>query len=239
MTDLTLVTAGKIEIVQSLQQMTLGFAESMTPGQAARLDTSVGKWTKSNATSEAEARMWGVLASKDGAGAAGTVVHRGLLDGYDLSGLDYDADVWLSGTDGGLSDTKPGANEIQTVTIGGSPTGGTFDLIFDGQTAAGIAYNATAAAVEAALELLSTIGQGNVQVTGSAGGPYTVEFVGALAGKNQPAMTIDITDLTGGTPTGTIATATAGVSAVRVGRVVPGTAVNLGTAYDKLLSVEL
>ncbi|MGW4119889.1 hypothetical protein [Nocardia sp. NPDC004711] len=61
-----------------------------------------------------------------------------------------------------------------TVTIGGSPTGGTFPLTFNGQTASGIAYNATAAAVQTALEALSSIGAGNVTVTGSAGGPYTV-----------------------------------------------------------------
>lgn len=104
MADLSLVTTGKIEIVRSLEQFTLGFSESMTPGQAARLDTSNGKFTKSNGTNAAEARMLGVLASKDGAGAAGTVVRKGILDGYDLSGLNYDAAVYLSDTDGALAD---------------------------------------------------------------------------------------------------------------------------------------
>src|SRR5881397_2027559 len=32
------------------------------------------------------------------------------------------------------------ANEVQTATMGGSPTGGTFTLTFDGQTTAAIAY---------------------------------------------------------------------------------------------------
>lgn len=70
-----------------------------------------------------------------------------------------------------------------TVTIGGSPTGGTFPLSFGGQTASGIAYNATAAAVQSALEALSSIGSGNVTVTGSAGGPYsvTINAVGTLS----------------------------------------------------------
>ncbi|MCU1640914.1 MAG: hypothetical protein JWN03_1189 [Nocardia sp.] len=69
-----------------------------------------------------------------------------------------------------------------TVTIGGTPTGGTFPLTFNGQTATGIAYNAAASAVQTALEALSTIGTGNVTVTGSAGGPYTVAInrVGVL-----------------------------------------------------------
>jgi len=89
-------------------------------------------------------------------------------------------------------------NEIQTVTISGAPTGGTFSLLFAGQLAAGIAFNATAATVQAALQALSTIGSGNATVTGSAGGPWTVTFAGALGNLNQPLMTA-INSLTGGT----------------------------------------
>src|SRR5262245_46081762 len=62
-----------------------------------------------------------------------------------------------------------GTNEVQTVTITGSPTGGTFTLTFGGQTTAPIAYNATAVQVQAALEALSTIGFPNVRVTGGPG----------------------------------------------------------------------
>lgn len=69
-----------------------------------------------------------------------------------------------------------------TVTIGGSPTGGTFTLSVGAQTTAAIAYNATASAVQSALAALSTVGTGNVQVTGSAGGPYTVAFDAAVTG---------------------------------------------------------
>lgn len=69
---------------------------------------------------------------------------------------------------------------IQTVTLTGTPTGGTFRLTYDGQSTSALAYNASAATVDAALEALSTIGTGNVAVTGSAGGPYTVTFGGTL-----------------------------------------------------------
>ncbi|MCM6777930.1 hypothetical protein NDR87_31470 [Nocardia sp. CDC159] len=89
------------------------------------------------------------------------------------------------------------SNEIQTVALTGSPTGGTFTLTFSGQTTANIAYNAAAAAVESALEALSTIGTGNIAVTGS--GPWACEFVGDLAGVNQPLMTGSGAGLTGGT----------------------------------------
>jgi hypothetical protein len=53
-------------------------------------------------------------------------------------------------------------NEVQSLAISGTPTGGTFRLAFKSVSTANIAYNATAAAVQAALEALSTIGSGNV-----------------------------------------------------------------------------
>lgn len=92
-----------------------------------------------------------------------------------------------------------GNNEIQVVTLGGTTaTGGTFTLTYAGQTTGAIAYNASAATVEAALEALSNIGAGDVTVTGSAGGPYTVEFTGALAATNVAVITSDASSLTGG-----------------------------------------
>jgi NHL repeat len=76
-------------------------------------------------------------------------------------------------------------NEKEIVTIGGAPTGGTFSLTFttpnpspSSATATAIPFNATAAEVQGKLEALSNIGAGNIAVSGSAGGPYTVEFTG-------------------------------------------------------------
>lgn len=68
-----------------------------------------------------------------------------------------------------------------------SPTGGTFRIVFSGVTdeiTAELAYNANAAAVQAALEALPSIGAGNVTVTGGPlGSTLTVTFGGDLAGK--------------------------------------------------------
>lgn len=97
-------------------------------------------------------------------------------------------------------------NEIQTLTEGGAGLT-SFTVTYSGQTTASLAAAATAAQVQAALEALSTIGAGNVVVTGNAGGPYTVNFQGALAGTDVAAMT---TTPTGGTGTVTVATTTAG-----------------------------
>jgi hypothetical protein len=109
----------------------------------------------------------------------------------------------------------PAVNEKQSVTITGSPTGGTFTLTYSGQTTAAIAYNANAAAVQSALEALSNIGVGDVTVTGGAlpGTAVVVEFTGALAGTNVSQMTAS-SSLTGGSsPAVTIATTQGGAAA--------------------------
>lgn len=105
-----------------------------------------------------------------------------------------------------------GTNEVQTVTLNNA-TGGTFTLTFSGQTTAAIPYNATAAAVQSALEALSNIGVGDVVVAGSAGGPYTITFQGALGSTNVAQLTSSAASLTSGsTATISHATTTPGVA---------------------------
>jgi len=107
--------------------------------------------------------------------------------------------------------TGAGTSEVQTVTISGAPTGGDFVLVFGGDATTDLAFNATASAVQSALEALPGIGAGNVAVAGSAGGPYTVTFVDAV---NVAALTASGASLTGGSsPSVTIATATQGGTA--------------------------
>ena len=101
-------------------------------------------------------------------------------------------------------------NEVQVITLANAPTGGTFTLTYSGQTTSAIAYDASAATVDAALEALSNIGAGDVAVTGAAGGPWTVTFGTALAGTNVPEMTGSGALLTGGSvQTFAVATVTA------------------------------
>lgn len=92
-----------------------------------------------------------------------------------------------------------GANEKQQIELPSGVTGGTFTLTFDGQTTSGIAYNASAATVQSALEALSNIDSGDVEVTGSAGGPWTVEFKATYAATDVPTITMDSSSLTAGT----------------------------------------
>lgn len=109
-------------------------------------------------------------------------------------------------------DNVPGTNEVQTLTITGTPSGGTFTITYDGQTTSAIAYNAAAAAVQSALEALSNIAVGDVTCGGGAlpGTPVTITFGGSLAGTDVPLATTT-SSLTGGSsPTVTIALTTAG-----------------------------
>lgn len=115
-------------------------------------------------------------------------------------------------------------SEVQTVTITGTPTGGTFTLTAGGETTAGIAYNATASAVKAALAALPSITAADVAVTGGPGPgtPYVVAFRGQFAGENVAQMTASATNLTGGSsPAVTVTTTTAGGSSAESGLDVP------------------
>lgn len=110
--------------------------------------------------------------------------------------------------------TASNANEVQTLTITGTPTGGTFKLKFRGYTTATIAYNAIASAVVTALEALPTIGTGGVTATGGPlpGTPVVITFASQLGNQNVPTLVISTPAFTGGTtPVATIAVTTPGV----------------------------
>lgn len=146
------------------------------------------------------------------AGAPTHVILTGPADGKPFT---VTSSTTNSGTFGvAVTTDTPGSaatNEKQIIDLAGSPSGGTFTLTYDGQTTGAIAYNASAATVDAALEALSNIGAGDVTITGNAGGPWTVEFTAALAGVNVPLLTGSGASLTGGA-TVTVATTTQGAA---------------------------
>lgn len=110
----------------------------------------------------------------------------------------------------GVGPLVPGVSEVQTVTITGAPTGGNFQLTFDGQTTIAIGYNSPAADVQGALNSLSNLD--GVTVSGAGGGPYTVTFPASMG--DVPQMTGDGSGLTGGTaPAVVVATTTPGEEA--------------------------
>lgn len=98
-------------------------------------------------------------------------------------------------------------DEVQQLTITGSPTGGTFTLSFDGQTTAAIAFNATPDAVQTALRALSNIADDQVFCYGSQlpSGTITIHFANAYGASNVPVLTSADT-LTGGSTPATVIT---------------------------------
>ncbi len=107
-----------------------------------------------------------------------------------------------------------GTNEVQTITITGSPAGGTFRLSKSGQRTGDLAHDISTADMQTALRALTSIGSGNVNVSGSAGTEYVVEFVGDLAKLSVSLIKVNRNQLTGGTdPEVTVEETTPGVSA--------------------------
>jgi hypothetical protein len=129
MSAIALVTADRVEIGESIRQMTLPAAEAITAGAPVRLDTSTGKFTNSNGSTAPEARIWGIATRTVVAGEPLTAIRNGVMDGWDLSGLAYDAAVYVSDTDGRL-DTAAGT--VSTVVGRVIPaTGTTLGTAFD------------------------------------------------------------------------------------------------------------
>jgi hypothetical protein len=108
--------------------------------------------------------------------------------------------------------TGTATNEVQTLTATGTVSGGTYKLSFDGYETAALAYNASVAVVQAAIDALANVDPGDITVGGGAfpGTPLTFTFAGQFAARNVPLIAVS-SSVTGG---GSIAMAqtTAGVS---------------------------
>ncbi len=133
------------------------------------------------------------------------------IEGFSSSGE-------FEGTGGwGVVASGPGnvpTNEHQELTI--DATGGTYSLAYEGEPTSAIAFDATAAEVQSALEAIAQIGPGNVSVTGAAGGPYDIEFQGTKADTDVSELSADPTNLSGGAQSATIATTAQGADAAEI-----------------------
>lgn len=114
-----------------------------------------------------------------------------------------------------------GTSEVQTLTIGGTPTSGTFKLEFDGVTSGAITWSATnntlVANIQAALDAMVNVGTNGIVAavgTMTAGiGTITLTFGSNLAKKAVNLMTVALNSLAGTSPTLAIAETTPGVDA--------------------------
>lgn len=83
---------------------------------------------------------------------------------------------------------------VQTITLDSSFTDN-FTLRFGDQVTGTLSDTSDGDAVETALEALSNIGEGNVQVTGAVGGPHTVTFLNWLRTAHLPLLQSDEADV--------------------------------------------
>lgn len=97
---------------------------------------------------------------------------------------------------------------VQTVTITGTPTGGTFALDIDGEVTGPIAFNATAAAVQAALEALPAVqaAGSDVKATGGAlpGSAVTLTWQAAVPDTDEEVAQSSGGSFSAGTPNLTV-----------------------------------
>jgi hypothetical protein len=98
---------------------------------------------------------------------------------------------------GAIVPSPVASNATQVLTPSATLTSGTFQLQFRGQTTSAIAYNASAATIQAALEALSTIGAGNIVCTGGSINttPVVCVFLSTLGGQEID----DLISVTGST----------------------------------------
>lgn len=120
-----------------------------------------------------------------------------------MSGLQVAAGYPLNGD---------GTNEVQTITPGGTVTGGTYTLSFNSEVTQPIPASAPAALVQAFLERLPSVTPGDIVVSGGpvTAGALTLTFQGQYAARNVAQVASEDAALTGSTPTLTDATTTAG-----------------------------
>lgn len=125
-------------------------------------------------------------------------------DRFGTGNIAYLASLALMGQDKKPEQFKVGCkgttnrNCTQHIIFDAVATAGTFTITYNGETTSALAYNANAATIEAAIELLPSISSVTVtQIVAAT--EWTVEFDGADANTMFEFFTVDITGLTGPT----------------------------------------
>jgi hypothetical protein len=110
------------------------------------------------------------------------------------TGVVADGTVTITAEEGLMYALFAVVDEVEGLTV--DATSGTFTLKYIDQTTTDLAYNITAADLKTALEALSNIASGDVDVGGGPGDdggtkPYVITFRGALAGEDVTALVVD------------------------------------------------
>jgi flagellin len=132
-------------------------------------------------------------------GSAGGVVSEAQA-GYLSTAVNEIQDVSVEGATGGSFTLNYVVSEVQNLNIAGA-TSGTFSLSVGTGTTSAIAWNANAAAIQAALEALDSVGSGNVTVEETDTDQFRIRFdssvgasgmtVASTLGGATAALTLD------------------------------------------------
>jgi hypothetical protein len=103
MADLALVTTGVLRPVfaETAEIRDMKEAETLAVGDVV-YQTTAGKAGKADANDAGKEQARGIVVSKQGSTVS--VMKRGYLSGFDLSGMNYDAQAFLSNSAGKLAD---------------------------------------------------------------------------------------------------------------------------------------
>ena len=135
----------------------------------------------------------------------------------------------MTAADVALGSLTSATNAVQTISFGGTPTGGFFTLAFNGTTSNPITYSTNPTTLQTSIqtEMDNIAGAGNTVVSATSATSVNVAFQGTFAGISEPTMTTPTVSLSGNGATVSVATTTAGFGpwgpAINV-----GTGVNLG-----------
>lgn len=101
--ELALDTADRVEVVESVEQLTCIALEAIEAGAPCRIDASSGKAANGNGSDMTEGKIFGIALKSVAAGEAVTLLRRGILDGFAMDALNYGATIYVSDTDARLS----------------------------------------------------------------------------------------------------------------------------------------
>lgn len=161
------------------------------------------------ATTRRKELRFSFIGAQDGFGGTGAVNETGLA----AAAVDVDVDTLVLSDSvtivpTGARFTTAGITTVRTVTAqnnsqvfsltNGGASAGTFDIVINGETAAGIAYDATIVAVQSAVDALASQTGVECIVGGTDTGPWTFTFAATLANISTNTLTYDGSGLTGG-----------------------------------------
>lgn len=115
MANLSLTTQAtsdnQISVVESFEQIDLPATETVVAGAPVRIDSSAGTLRNGNGTTNDEADIYGLAINGATIRMGITALRRGIVDGFDLSALDYWSPIYVSDTDGRIADTPGTLNK--------------------------------------------------------------------------------------------------------------------------------